>query len=117
MTSTSFASFHILVELVMLTSIWSSHVLESKVYPPKETLHGSISRWHGLTDIIEPRMALWTSPIRWRSPHGTPGEPASDPCPPEGRNACAHGVPCIWTNSTTMCLCTCASSGVTTGSG
>nr|XP_054927982.1 uncharacterized protein LOC129385367 isoform X3 [Dermacentor andersoni] len=113
MTSTSFASFHILVELVMLTSIWSSHVLESKVYPPKETLHGSISRWHGLTDIIEPRMALWTSPIRWRSPHGTPGVTPSCniKCGKEKKALCFTGPGWL------TCLCACASSGVTTGSG
>nr|XP_050036989.1 uncharacterized protein LOC126533832 isoform X1 [Dermacentor andersoni] len=147
MTTRPFASFHILAELVVLTSIWSSHVLESKVYSPKETLRGFISTWHDSTAIIQSRMALspFRSNRRWH--HGTPGVspsctkecrkgrkplcftspgwkacmcacvPPNDPCPPVGRNACATGVHFKSTSSSAMCLCTCESNGVKAGLG
>ncbi|XP_075555270.1 uncharacterized protein LOC142587852 [Dermacentor variabilis] len=145
MTSRPFASFHTIVELVVLTSIWSSHVLESTIYLPKETLRGFISTWHESTAIIEPRMALSAFRSDRLPHHGTPGVAPScktecgngtkalcftspgwescmcacvssnDACPPKDRNACATGVACIWTFNTTMCLCTCESNGVTIG--
>ncbi|XP_075555271.1 uncharacterized protein LOC142587853 [Dermacentor variabilis] len=117
MTSRPFPSFHILVQLVVLTSIWLSHVLETKVYSPEESLHGFVSTWHESTGIIEPRMALSAFQSYRRRHYGTPGVLASDACPAEGRDACADGVRCIWTVTRTMCLCTCESNGVKAGSG
>ncbi|XP_054927979.2 uncharacterized protein [Dermacentor andersoni] len=147
MTSTHFGSFHILVELLMLTSIWSSHVLESKVHSPKQTLRDSISTWHESTSIIEPRMVFSLFPSKGRGDRGTPGVipsckpncrngkkalcftgpgwmtcfcdcvPPNDSCPPVGRNACATGVHFKTKSTSAMCLCTCDSSGVKTGSG
>nr|XP_054928403.1 uncharacterized protein LOC126533832 isoform X2 [Dermacentor andersoni] len=94
MTTRPFASFHILAELVVLTSMSPSCT--------KECRKGR-------------KPLCFTSP-GWKACMCA-CVPPNDPCPPVGRNACATGVHFKSTSSSAMCLCTCESNGVKAGLG